>query len=89
MSRSVEISWLDPENTGDDRGHAAVLSGFFIKLKKGNTLIRNITTDKVNERKLTNLTLYTTYQISVAAGNKHGFGEETITSFMTSEEGRF
>ena len=85
-SRSAEISWLDPENTGDDKGRQlAVLSGFFIKLKKGNTLIWNITTDKVNERKLTHLTPYTTYEISVAAGNKHGFGEVTITSFMTSE----
>jgi hypothetical protein len=88
-SRSAEISWADPENTGDDKGRLAVLSGFFIKLKKGNSPILNITTDKVNERKLTNLTPYTTYEISVAAGNKHGFGEVTITSFMTSEEGQF
>ncbi|CAB3988020.1 Receptor-type tyrosine- phosphatase F, partial [Paramuricea clavata] len=81
-SRSADISWVDPENTGDNKG-VAVLSGFFIKLKKGNSLIRNITTDKVNKRKLTNLTPNTTYQISVAAGNQNGFGEETITSFTT------
>ncbi|CAB3990869.1 receptor-type tyrosine- phosphatase S-like isoform X2 [Paramuricea clavata] len=85
-SRSVQIFWADPENTGDDRGRAAVLIGFLIKLKKGNALIRNVTTDKVNKRKLTNLTPCTTYEISVAAKNKHGFGEETIASLMTSEE---
>ena len=88
-SRSAEISWADPENTGDDKGRVAVLSGFFVKLTKENTLIRNITTDKVNQQKLTNLTPYTAYEISVTAGNKHGFGEETITSFMTFEEGQF
>ncbi|CAB3988021.1 Receptor-type tyrosine- phosphatase F, partial [Paramuricea clavata] len=81
-SRSADISWVDPENTGDNKG-VAVLSGFFIKLKKENSLIRNITTDKVNKRKLTNLTPNTTYQISVAAGNQNGFGEETTTSFTT------
>ena len=27
------------------------------------------------------------YEISVAAGNTHGFGEETNTWFLTSEEG--
>ena len=87
-SRSAEISWADPENTGDDKGRLAVLSGFFIKLKKENSLIWNITTDKVNQRKLTNLTPNTTYQISVAAGNEKGFGEETITSFTTLRKGK-
>ncbi|CAB4038919.1 Receptor-type tyrosine- phosphatase delta, partial [Paramuricea clavata] len=32
-----------------------------------------------------NLTPYTTYEITVAAGNQNGFGEEIITSFFTSE----
>ena len=49
--------------------------------------MRNITTHKVNKHYLDKLTPYTTYKISVAAGNKHGFGVETITSFKTSEEG--
>ena len=84
MSRRAEISWIDPQNTGDGG-----LTGFLIKLKKGNSLIRNITTNKINRYQIVNLTPYTTYEISVAAGNKHGFGEETIISFITTEEGQF
>ncbi len=82
-SRSAEISWLDPENTGD--GH---LTGFWIKLKKDNSLILNTTTNKPNKYEINNLTPYTTYEITVIAGNKYGFGEETITWFTTSEEGK-
>ena len=84
MSRRAEISWIDPQNTGDGG-----LTGFLIKLKKGNSLILNITTNKINKYQTVNLTPYTTYEISVAAGNKHGFGEETIISFITTEEGQF
>ncbi len=82
-SRSAEISWLDPENTGDGN-----LTGFWIKLKKENSLLLNTTTNKLNKYERDNLTPYTTYEITVAAGNKHGFGEETITSFITPEEGK-
>ena len=81
-SRSVEISWLDPYHSGDK-----VLSRFLIKMKKENSLIVNTTTNKVNKYKSDNLTPFTKYEISVAAGNQNGFGEETITSFVTSEEG--
>ncbi len=85
MSRSAEITWLHPNNTGDGD-----LTRFWIKLKmkKDNSLILNTTTNKLNKYEINNLTPYTTYQISVAAGNKHGFGEETNTSFMTSEGGK-
>ena len=69
-------------NTGN-----GVLTRFWIELKKDNSLILNITTDKVNNYTLVKLTPYTKYEISVAAGNKHGFGIETITSLNTSEEG--
>ena len=79
-SRTARISWLDPNNTGDGD-----LTGVWIKL---NSLTQNFTKDKVNEYKLNNLKPYTTYKISVAARNKHGFGEETITSFKTSEDGK-
>ena len=44
-------------------------------------------TGKVNEYEIDNLTPFTTYEISVAAGNGYGLGEETITSVLTSEEG--
>ena len=73
---------MDPNNTGDGD-----LTGFWIQLKTENSLILNITINKDNEYDLDNLTSYTTYNISVAVGNKHGFGVETITSFLTSEEG--
>ena len=78
-SRSAEISWLNPDNTGDGG-----LTGFQIKLKKENSLIRNITNELY---KLNNLKPYTAYEISVAVRNKHGFGEETNTSFKTLEGG--
>jgi hypothetical protein len=82
-SRSAKISWADPNNTGDGD-----LTGFWIQLKEKNSLIQNITEYKNNaECDLDNLTPYTTYNISVAVRNNHGFGEETITSFSTSEEG--
>ena len=82
-STSAEISWLDPENPG-----VSWLSRFWIKLKKENSLILNITTGRVNKYEINNLTPYTTYEISVAAGNYyHGFGEESSTSFSTTSDG--
>ncbi len=81
-STSAEISWLDPKNLG-----RYGISHFRIKLKKENSQILSITTRKVNEYELSNLTSFTTYQISVTAGNSDGFGEETTISFLTSEEG--
>ena len=82
-SRTARMYWVDPNNAGDGN-----LTGFWIKLKKENFVIQNITNYNENEYEIHNLTSYTTYKISVAAGNKHGFGEETITSFKTSEEGK-
>ena len=41
----------------------------------------------MNKYKINNLTPYTTYEISVAAGNDRGFVEASITSFLTSEKG--
>ena len=75
------MSWLDPK----DRGYG--ISRFSIKLNKENSQILSITTGKVNKYKIINLTSYNTYEISVAAGNSYGIGEETLTSFLTSEEG--
>ncbi len=80
MSTSAEISWLDPKNRGRNG-----LSRFLIKLRKESALILNVTTGKVNEYEIDNLTPYITYEISVAAGNRYGFGEETVTSFLTSK----
>ncbi len=84
-SRSAEISWLDPYNQG-----RYGLSRFWIKLKRENSLIVNVTTGKVNQYKIDYLTPYTTYEVSVAAGNFYGFGEEANTSFsIASEEGEY
>ena len=82
-SRSAEISWLDPKYHGLNNFYR-----FWIKLTKENSLILNITIGRVNEYKINNLTPYTTYEISVAAGSYYyEFSEETNTSFLTSEEG--
>jgi hypothetical protein len=56
-------------------------------MKKEKSLILNKFTDKIRY-KLDNLIPYTTYEMSVVAGNEHGFSKWTITSFITSEEGK-
>jgi hypothetical protein len=83
MSRSAEISWQDPKY----HGLYTSISRFWIKLKKENSLILSVTTRKVNKYEINNLTPYTIYEVSIAAGNYYQFGEETNTSFLTSEEG--
>ena len=82
-SRSVVISWLDPENPG----HYG-FSNFLIKLKKYNVPMLNITTGRVNEYMLHNLTPNTAYEISLAAGTRIGnlFGEEATVLFQTLHE---
>ena len=81
-SRGAQISWIDPKN---DEKYGLSLS--LIKLKKEDFLIRKIFAENVNEYEIDDLTPFTTYKISVAAGNCFGFSEKTITSFLTSEEG--
>ncbi|XP_028402627.1 uncharacterized protein LOC114525465 [Dendronephthya gigantea] len=80
-TRSVEISWIDPENQG-----LTNVSRFRIKMKKDDSLILNITTGKIYEYKIDKLTTYTSYEISLAAGNKDGFSEENTIVFSTGEE---
>ena len=58
-------------------------------MKKENSLILNITINKVNKYEIDNLTPNTTYEISLAAGNQNGFGEVIITSFLTSKDGEY
>jgi hypothetical protein len=81
-SRSAEISWQDPKDHG-----IYSLSRSRIKLKKENFVILTITIQKVNERRIYDLTPFTSYEIFVAAETDYGFGEESISSFLTSEEG--
>jgi hypothetical protein len=82
-SRSVAISWLDPEYP-----RYYVFSNFLIKLKKENFSILNITTGRVNEYILHNLTSDTAYEISLAAGTRIGnvFGDVATTTFETLPE---
>ena len=82
-SRSAKITWQSPQNTGD-----GILERFLIKLTKDNSLIWNKTTGIQDTYTLDNLSPGTTHKISVAAGNQHGFGEETIESLTTLEEGK-
>lgn len=58
-----------------------------LNLRKITPFFQNTTTDKVDKYTLNNLTPFTEYEISVASENKHGFSEETKTSFSTLEEG--
>ena len=88
-SKSAVISWLDLKSANHKKESRRGLLRFLINLKKGKVLIWSITMGKVNEYKLNNLTSYTTYEISVSAGNHYGFGEESVISLLTSEEGEW
>ena len=80
--RSVKISWKDPKNHG-----RSGLSRFWIKLMRDNSVIVSITTGKQNKYEINNLTPYSVYKVSVAAGNRQGFDDGAVFSFLTSEEG--
>ncbi|XP_028416934.1 uncharacterized protein LOC114541147 [Dendronephthya gigantea] len=86
-SRSVDVSWLDPENPNDKGSWVRRVSRFFIILTKDNSPILNITTDKsVHKYEIDSLIPLTTYEISVSAGNHYGYGKKAIILFSTSEE---
>ena len=54
---------------------------------RDNSLILSITTGRQNKYEINNLTPYSKYEISVAAGNNVGFDDGAVFSFLTSEEG--
>ena len=84
-STSVKISWQSPKDWGKYR-----LSRFWIKIKRDSSLIRSIITPgRQYTYQINHLTPYTEYEISVAGGNDRGYEQWTISSFLTSEEGRF
>ncbi|XP_028412182.1 uncharacterized protein LOC114535003 isoform X2 [Dendronephthya gigantea] len=86
-SRSVDVSWLDPENPNDGGSWERRVSRFFIILTKDNSPILNITTNKsVHKYEIDSLIPFTTYEISVSAGNRNGYGRKAIILFSTSEE---
>ena len=54
---------------------------------RDNTVIVSITTGKQNKYEINNLTPYSVYKVSVAAGNNVGFDDGAVFRFLTSEEG--
>ena len=90
-SRSAEISWLKPKNHGRYYRYYFRITleekGKSIRLSKGTR------PSKVNKYKLDNLIPFTTYEIYVATIMSYlggrGYSEESITSFVTLEEGTF
>ena len=51
-------------------------------------LVLNINhTNKINEKEVQGLSPYTEYEISIAAGNVYGFGEERNVTFTSAEAG--
>ena len=45
-------------------------------------------TNKINEKEVQGLSPYTEYEISIAAGNVYGIGEEKTLTFMSGEAGK-
>ena len=80
--RSAKISW----ERDRDYLFPNPFSTYWIRLKKNNSLILNTTTTR-KRYEITNLTPNTRYEISVAAQNRYGLGQDTFTSFLTPEDG--
>ena len=83
-SSSVVLSWKSPANLGEKP-----VSNFRIKVKRtGTILVLNIDIKSSKDSmKVQNLSPYTKYEISIAAGNSRGFGNEATVSFTTAEAG--
>jgi hypothetical protein len=87
--KSARITWQDPKYHG-----VWGISNSRIILKNENSIIQNITTARVNEYEITDLVPFTTYEVSVAAGNSSlyhfpfgfGFGEAATTTFLTAHD---
>ena len=87
-SRSADVSWLDPANPNDQGYSHRYVTKFFIIFKKDKSIVLNITTDnRIHDYEINSLIPYTTYEISVAAGNDIGYGKEAVLLFLTSKEG--
>ena len=84
-STSATIIWKNPK----DIGHFG-LYRFWIKIKRGSSRVRStITSGRQYSYQINYLNPYTEYEISVAGGNDRGYEQWTISSFLTSEEGKF
>ena len=86
-SSSVTFSWNSPII---DRFEKPILY-YYIKIQKrfSGFLVLNINhTNKINEKEVQGLLPYTEYEISIAAGNVYGFGEERNVTFTSAEAGQ-
>ena len=85
-SSSVTFSWNPPII---DRFEKPI-SHYYIKIQKkfSGFLVLNINeTNNTNEKEVQGLSPYTEYEISIAAGNVYGFGEERNVTFTSAEAG--
>ena len=85
-SWSVTFSW-NPRII--DRFEKPILY-YYIKIQKkiSRLLVLNINhTNKINEKEVQGLSPYTEYEISIAAGNVYGIGEEKAVIFTSGETG--
>ena len=83
-STSAKISWQSPKDSGNYG-----LYRFWIKIKRDSSLVRSIITPgRQYSYQINHLNPYTEYEISVAGGNDRGYEQWTISSFLTSEEGK-
>ena len=86
-SSSVTFSWNPPII---DRFEKPILY-YYIKIQKkiSRFLVLNINhTNKINEKEVQGLSPYTEYEISIAAGNVYGIGEEKTVPFTSGETGK-
>ena len=86
-SSSVTFSWNPPTI---DRFEKPILY-YHIKIqnKISRLVVLNINyTNKINEKEEQGLSPYTEYEISIAAGNVYGFGEEKTVIFTSGETGK-
>ena len=85
-SSSVTFSWNPPII---DRFEKPI-SHYYIKIQKkfSGFLVVNINeTNNINEKEVQGLSPYTEYEISIAAGNVYGIGEEKAVIFTSGETG--
>ena len=85
-SSSVTFSWNPPVI---DRFETPILY-YHIEIHKkiSRFLVLNINhTNNINEKEVQGLSPYTEYELSIAAGNVYGFGEERNVTFTSAEAG--
>ena len=85
-SSSVTFSWNPPTIDRFEKD----ISYYHIKIQKmiSRFLVLNINhTNKINEKEVQGLSPYTEYELSIAAGNVYGIGEEKTVTITSGETG--